>query len=148
MICCILQFLQQQQQTQIHHQLKIFSQVIWLNSSFFIIFDSRLSSDLDQPFTPTTTSSNDANWGAFVETTKQPTSVLTNTHATNTMSMPTNTFAHPPPEPVRYFSYSLNLFLYEIFRRINMLLFLNYSVLKILCKIINLPYLEIQLTEV
>jgi len=51
---------------------------------------------IEQPFTQTTTtSSNDANWGAFVETTKHPTTILT-----NTMSIPTNAFAHPPPEPV------------------------------------------------
>ena len=37
-------------------------------------------SHLEQPFTQTTTSSsNDANWGAFVETTKHPTTMLTNT---------------------------------------------------------------------
>jgi hypothetical protein len=65
---------------------------------------------LDSPFTQTTTSSNDANWGAFVETTKHPTSILTNTPLTNTMSMPTNTFAHPPPEPVRFFSIQFILF--------------------------------------
>jgi hypothetical protein len=70
--------------------------------SFLLLI--QLSSHLDQPFTQTTTTtSNDANWGAFVETTKHPTPVLTNTPAMNTMSMPTNTFAHPPPEPVSYF---------------------------------------------
>jgi len=56
---------------------------------------------IEQPFTQTTTtSSNDANWGAFVETTKHPTTILTSTPLTNTMSMPTSSFAHPPPEPV------------------------------------------------
>ncbi|CAF1094248.1 unnamed protein product [Rotaria magnacalcarata] len=53
----------------------------------------------DQPFGQTTTSSsNDSNWGAFVETSKHPTTMFTNTPTTNTMSMPTNNFAHPPPE--------------------------------------------------
>jgi hypothetical protein len=64
----------------------------------------------DSPFTQTTTSSNDANWGAFVETTKQPTSILTNTPLTNTMSMPTNTFAHPPPEPADKYAALSELF--------------------------------------
>ena len=55
---------------------------------------------LDQPFIQTTSSSsNDTNWGAFVETTKHP------TPPTNTMSMSANTFAHPPAEPVCYFSF-------------------------------------------
>lgn len=71
----------------------------WTNCSLLFINYS----GLDQPFHSTTTSSssNDANWGAFVETTKHPTPVLTTTPATSTMPMPTNAFAHPPPEPVR-----------------------------------------------
>jgi Arf-GAP domain and FG repeat-containing protein 1 len=60
----------------------------------------------EQPFTQTTTtSSNDANWGAFVETTKHPTTILT-----NTMSIPTNAFAHPPPEPVDKYAALSELF--------------------------------------
>jgi hypothetical protein len=117
--------------------------------NIFIFFCNYLF-HLDQPFTQTTSSSNDANWGAFVETTKHPTPILTNTPLTNAMSMPTNTFAHPPPEPVSFFFVFIqrNFFYIKIFRLINMLLFLNYSVHKIQYKIINLPHSEIQLMEV
>ncbi|CAF0948469.1 unnamed protein product [Rotaria sordida] len=60
----------------------------------------------EQPFTQTTTtSSNDTNWGAFVETPKHPPTTLT-----NTMSMPTNTFAHPPPEPADKYAALSELF--------------------------------------
>lgn len=62
----------------------------------------------DQPFTQT--SSNDANWGAFVETTKPSTNVLTNTPLTNAKSMPTNNFAHPPPEPADKYAALSELF--------------------------------------
>ncbi|UJR23194.1 hypothetical protein I4U23_026213 [Adineta vaga] len=65
----------------------------------------------DQPFTQTTTtSSNDTNWGAFVETTKHPTTMLTNVPPTNTMSMPSNNFAHPPPEPADKYAALSELF--------------------------------------
>lgn len=144
---CNLQRLQHNNQRQVHHQRKISSQVIGLNvpSSLSIIYH------LDHAFTQTTTtsSSNDANWGAFVETTKHPTPVVTHAPTTNTMSMPANSFAHPPPEPVRYFRNSfVRSFTSVIFRRINMLLSQNYSVLKIPYKIINHLYSEIPLTEV
>jgi len=59
-----------------------------------------IDSFLDQPFTQT--SSNDVNWGAFVETTKPSTNVLTTAPLANTKSMPNNNFAHPPPEPVNF----------------------------------------------
>ncbi|CAF3925964.1 unnamed protein product [Adineta steineri] len=66
----------------------------------------------EQPFTQTTTtSSNDTNWGAFVETTKHhPTTILTNTPLTNTISMPANNFAHPPPEPADKYAALSELF--------------------------------------
>ncbi|CAF0846508.1 unnamed protein product [Rotaria sp. Silwood1] len=64
----------------------------------------------EQPFTQTTTSSNDTNWGAFVETPKHPTTVLSNTPVTNTMSLPTNAFAHPPPEPADKYAALSELF--------------------------------------
>lgn len=78
---------------------KSFFSGYWTDCSLFFIDYF----GVDQPFhqTTTTSSSNDANWGAFVETTKHPTPVLTTMPATSTMAMPTNAFAHPPPEPVR-----------------------------------------------
>ena len=69
-------------------------------------FNYLCSLSIEHPFPQTnTTSSNDANWGAFVETTKHPTTMVNNTPVTNTMSMPANNFAHPPPEPVSHFSF-------------------------------------------
>jgi len=69
--------------------LNLFS--FFFNNSFFLV----------QPFTQTKSYSNDTNWGAFVKTTKHPTPSLT-----NTMSMPTNTFAHPLPEPVSFLTFN------------------------------------------
>jgi hypothetical protein len=100
MISCNLQHLQKQ----VHPQQKTFSQVFFINFIFLL----NHAFHLEQPFTQT--SSNDANWGAFVETTKHPTTMITNISLTSTMSMPTNAFAHPPPEPVRFFLFNLNLF--------------------------------------
>lgn len=62
----------------------------------------------DQPFTQT--SSNDANWGAFVETVKPSTNALTNTPLTSTKSVPNNNFAHPPPEPADKYAALSELF--------------------------------------
>ncbi|CAF1401468.1 unnamed protein product [Adineta ricciae] len=65
----------------------------------------------EHPFPQTnTTSSNDTNWGAFVETTKHPTTMVNNTPATNTMSMPANNFGHPPPEPADKYAALSELF--------------------------------------
>lgn len=97
---------------------------------------------LDQPFgsTSAVSSSNDANWGAFVEPTKPTTTVSppsTTTTTINPTVMQSNHFAHPPPEPVRFsVNNTIKHECIQKFRLINMQPCQNCSVLRIQFKII------------
>jgi len=70
----------------------------------------------DQPFgsTTATASSNDTNWGAFMEPTKPTTTTTTVSPPLPTMINPTtmqsNNFAHPPPEPADKYAALSELF--------------------------------------